>query len=150
MSPRDNLLSYAEQHLGCPYIWAAKGQRVADGRRAFDCSGFVSCCVTELFPFLKARFPPPMTNARSFHAQLPETSVPDAGPEAVVLAFFGKTRVWHVELVYPDGRCIGSSGGDAECTTVEVADSLHACVKTKPRYNYRKDFRSLGVLRLTP
>lgn len=166
MSPpslRQRLLEHALAHVGSPYLWpcaengwkVGKGQRLPDGRRTFDCSGFVTCMALEVQPLLEVGgkpVVPAFCNANLLWKNLPPAEGPDAGEDAVVLALYGKpSRASHVEFVLPDGRALGASGGRDTTTTLAEAQARGAGVKLKASYLSRqRDFLGLRVLSLLP
>lgn len=115
---------------GFPYLWGWKGPD------AFDCSGFVTCGLLAM----GCRDMRQTHNAGRLFAALKSTKE----PMPLDLAFYGPPgSITHVMffMANGDGRVFGACGGNAFTTTVEKAREQGACVRFRPKVDYRPDFR---------
>lgn len=113
----------AFHYLGRPYIWGGDGTEKYFG--GLDCSGFVQKVLEPV------GFDPvgDQTAQALFNAyKLKKT---DARIEGCIL-FFGKSTsdIHHVAYCLSPAYMIESGGGNSKCTTIAIAESMGACVKT--------------------
>lgn len=155
MKPQDyrtKFLRSALSTIGCPYIWAGKGDYVintndgtvqgspiVEGRRllVFDCSGLVTWSVL-------------MAGGKDFRARmytgdmlkLAATENPEPGDLALYKG--------HVEIVVTTVEknimTVGASGGTSKTTTIPLARASQAMVSVKATHLHRRDF--LGFRKL--
>jgi cell wall-associated NlpC family hydrolase len=128
---REHLVNLALKLVGCPYIWGG-----ANPWTGFDCSGFV-VWVYQVFGLLPSGDWTAKGLYDHFRRSLAGLADP---PDSGDLLFYGESveRITHVMLSIGGGLCVGASGGDKLCTTVEIAQRRGAMVKVK-RQDYRRD-----------
>jgi cell wall-associated NlpC family hydrolase len=120
-------LAWLKDQESKPYLWGQKGP---DG---FDCSGLVTAGLHAIGgPDWRQTH-----GSARLHAELPATNAPKPGD----LVFYGATpkQVDHVMVWMGDGTVFGASGGGSNCTTVQAAMALGACVHSKGDVHYRRD-----------
>lgn len=142
------VVELAKSQIGAPYIWRGKGDQLwaapkplpnPFGRNVFDCSGLVTWAI-EQAGGPDMRF---FDNAQTMFDHLrPVTFGVDAIPESSYpfLAFFGQgpKNVSHIGIRTNEGL-IESAGGGGNCTTLEIAKRLGACVRLTPPGKIRRD-----------
>ena len=146
MGDRVQLLSDALELKGRPYVWGAKGPE------QFDCSGFVTYLIHRMGGYDWRQTHNAAALWRDCES-IPEADLhldditkgaplwPCPGVDAGDLAFYGpEGEPDHVMLVWGDGQVLGASGGNHHTTSPEIAAQLGACVRFRPRVDYRPDF----------
>jgi len=126
----DVALQIAWRLYGTPYIWG--GIRPMTG---LDCSGFVQVVLSEV-----GLMPGPIREdmtAAGIWDRYKEKSVDSPIPGSLV--FYGNP-ISHVMLCLDPFFCIGATGGDRDCRTVEQAQAKDARVKVR-QINYRADVK---------
>lgn len=144
---REDFLKRVLSHEGLPYLWAGKGLRwqLKDGQiEGLDCSGLVT---DGIYHATKGRLDwRPNGNCNFLFDATKETDDPQPGD----LCFYGpgKNMLTHVMVYIDQGTVFGASGGNSEVTSVKIANSKGARVKSRPGPYYRPDFRAFTKLPL--
>lgn len=143
--------------LGSPYLWpcaangwvVGKGQMLPDGRRSFDCSGFVVWNVLQVNPGARVNRAPLDIRFFGAHRLWCELE-PVSGPGPGVAAFYGRPeRVHHVVICLEDGRIVGANGGGSRCINLSESQKRKASVKLAPGPDYAPDLTGFRLLPLT-
>lgn len=129
MTTRPEFLALALEQMGKPYLWGSKGPD------AFDCSGLVSHCLFRVGgPDWRA-----FGNTDYLLTHLPATEDPKPGD----LCLYGPSETDANHVMIWLGACglvFGASNGNSDCTTLEIARTRRAFVKTKSSRFYRPGF----------
>lgn len=131
---------FSDGIVGVPYLWGHK-----DPTKGLDCSGLVTCAgeAVGIWPVGYSVG----HNAASL-SYLNGQSMAQGDLLPGDMCFYGPDAksVDHVMIFVGDGRVVGASGGGTNCTTVEFARSIGACVHYKNSINYRSDLVGFGRL----
>lgn len=138
--PASLYLSNLQSLLGIPYIWAGKDPH------GLDCSGAVAFAYKQSGGEDISNY----WNCAKLIGECVKSDPADYFPG--MLAFYGPSyrpsQPTHVMTVTrsPDDHLIvtGATGGNSDTITVEIANKIGACVKTRPSIGYRRDLLFVG------
>jgi len=116
---RDSIITYAQQYMGTPYLYAG-----SDPNKGFDCSGFVS--------YVYQHFNVSLPRSSSGYKNIGKKLAPEDFKIGDILVFYGykdKTVIGHLGIICEangmQSKFIHASSGKVNSVTITSLDTEH-------------------------